>query len=94
MHVPNFHPQTQGKIVAKLDNVFLQANGMAGYQYTIKNKDNNKLTQVNFHWQWNKKAKKYEQHQDGDAQGFNVFPLAKQHEGYNFDVDPTGKQAS
>ncbi len=83
-HIPNFHPHTIGNIQVKLDNVFLQANGMAGYQYNVKNKQTNQLTQVNFTWQWNRRSQQYEQHEDGDAQGINTFNLAKQHEQYNF----------
>ncbi len=86
-NVPNFHPQQSPTHIAKLENVFLQANGMAGYQFNIKNKRTKALTQVTFTHQWNHKNKQYEQHVDGDITSFDIFALGKQHEKYCFNTN-------
>ncbi len=95
-NIPNFHPikkllrsnavaSSKDFISAKLDNVFLQANGMSGYQYIIKKKD--KQWPVTLHWQWDHKKNEYYQCIDGYLPEVLRTDLVKQHEQYNFGIN-------
>ncbi len=67
MSAPNFHPMVIGNDSVKLENVFLQANGMTGFQYNIKNRKTKALSTLTIHWQWNHKRNEYEQVCDGNT---------------------------
>ncbi len=83
MSAPNFHPMVIGNDSVKLENVFLQANGMTGYQYTIKNKKTKGLSTLTIHWQWNFKKNQYEQICDGNL-NTDLKKLKQIHSLYSF----------
>lgn len=82
----NFHPfKTMGKLV-KLENIFLQANGMPGFQHEVKDLNTKQVTQINMHFQKDKKGI-YHQQVDGDTKAIPAQTLSileKKHIDYGF----------
>ncbi len=88
----NFHPfKTTNNKLVKLEDVFLQANGMAGHKYTIKDLSTKQISEVNMHFQRDKKGT-YHQHVDGDTKSLDKNVLAilqKRHIDYTFAIEGT-----
>ena len=83
----NFHPfKTINNKLVKLEDVFLQANGMAGHKYIIKDLGTKQQSEINMHFQKDKKNI-YHQYVDGDTKAIpsNVLSaLRKNHIDYSF----------
>ena len=92
----NFHPfKTINNKLVKLEDVFLQANGMAGHKWVVKDLASKNITEINMHFQKDKKGI-YHQHIDGDIKSIplNILKVLQQkHIDYSFH-DPHRNQAS
>jgi hypothetical protein len=63
----NFHPfKTPNGKLCKLEDVFLQANGMTGHKYLVKDLKTKQISEINLYWQRDARDV-YQQHVDGDV---------------------------
>ncbi len=87
MKQANFHPfKTANNKLVKLEDVFLQANGMAGHKYLVKDLNTKQLSEINMHFQKDTKGI-YHQQVDGDTKALPAQVLAhlrKNHIDYSF----------